>query len=106
MAEYILREAAKEELLSWARCINHPEHLMTADAMCVLDDIPAAEVEPVVHARWIKFYRTFFGVVVGEDTVCSNCHNEAEVLQAGGGCDFTPPRCPYCGAHMGGELDA
>ena len=28
MAEYIPRETAKEELLSWARCINHPEHLM------------------------------------------------------------------------------
>lgn len=49
MAEYIERAKAKEELLSWARCIKHPEHLMTEDAMCVLDGIPAADVVEVVH---------------------------------------------------------
>lgn len=47
MAEYIERSDAKEELLSWARCIKHPEHLMTEDAMCVLDGIPAADVVEV-----------------------------------------------------------
>ena len=48
MADYIERAKAKEELLSWARCIKHPEHLMTEDAMCVLDSIPAADVVEVV----------------------------------------------------------
>ena len=48
MAEYIERSKAKEELLSWARCIKHPEHLLTEDAMCVLDGIPAADVVEVV----------------------------------------------------------
>ena len=52
MSEYIEREAAKDELLSWAVCINHPEHLMREDAMDVLDSIPAADVSPVRHARW------------------------------------------------------
>lgn len=49
MAEYIEREKAKEELLSWAVCINHPEHLLREDALCVIDNIPAADVEVVVH---------------------------------------------------------
>lgn len=52
MAEYIEREAAEDELLSWAVCINHPEYLMREDAILVLDDIPAADVAPVVHGRW------------------------------------------------------
>ena len=47
MAEHIERAKAKEELLSWARCIKHPEHLMTEDAMCVLDSIPASDVVEV-----------------------------------------------------------
>ena len=60
MAEYIERAKAKEELLSWARCIKHPEHLMTEDAMCVLDSIPAADVVEVVRCgecRWYKHGR-------------------------------------------------
>lgn len=51
MAEYIDRAKAKEELLSWARCIKHPEHLMTEDAMCVLDGIPTADVVEVSELK-------------------------------------------------------
>lgn len=47
MAEYIEREAAKEELVSWARCINDPRYLLTEDAMCVLDGMIAADVVEV-----------------------------------------------------------
>ena len=42
--EYIEREAAKRELLSWAVSINHPEYLMRDDALHVIDSIPAADV--------------------------------------------------------------
>lgn len=42
--EYIEREAAKSELLSWAVCMNHPEYLMKDDALHVIDSIPAADV--------------------------------------------------------------
>ena len=65
---------------------------------------PAAAVEPVVNAKWITIYRTTFGSVTGVDTACSNCRKPAEVLQAGGGCEFISPRCPYCGAHMDGGV--
>lgn len=42
--EYIEREAAKRELLSWAVSINHPEYLIKDDALHVIDSIPAADV--------------------------------------------------------------
>ena len=47
--EYIEREAAKRELLSWAVCMNHPEYLMKDDALHVIDSIPAADAVPVVR---------------------------------------------------------
>ena len=42
--EYIEREAAKRELLSWAVCMNRPEYLMKDDALHVIDSMPAADV--------------------------------------------------------------
>ena len=56
MAEYIEREQVKDELLSWAVCIKHPEHLLKEDALCVIDAIPAADVVPVVRCKDCRFY--------------------------------------------------
>nr|MDY5755927.1 hypothetical protein [Eubacteriales bacterium] len=47
--EYIEREAAKSELLSWAVCMNHPEYLIKDDALHVIDSMPAADVVGVVR---------------------------------------------------------
>ena len=52
--EYIEREAAKRELLSWAVCMNHPEYLMRDDALHVIDSIPAADAVEVVRCRECK----------------------------------------------------
>ena len=49
--QYIEREAAKRELLSWAACMNHPEYLIKDDALHVIDSIPAADVAEVVRCR-------------------------------------------------------
>ena len=84
--EYIERSKVKEELLSWARCIKHPEHLLTEDAMCVLDNINAADVVEVVHGRWEA--RGFYG------HNCSVC---------GALNDIDTNYCPTCGARMDGE---
>ena len=54
--EYIEREAAKRELLSWAVCMNHPEYLIKDDALHVIDSIPAADVVKVVRCRDCKWY--------------------------------------------------
>lgn len=60
MAEYIEREQVKDELLSWAVCINHPEHLLKEDALCVIDAIPAADVVPVVRCEYCTCWKETF----------------------------------------------
>ena len=89
MADFVEREAVKEELLSWARCIKHPEHLMTEDAMSVLDAIPAADVVEVVHGRW------------GDPIKVDADNNGYKCSECG---EFGVPcwnYCPNCGARMG-----
>lgn len=54
--EYIEREAAKRELLSWAVCMNHPEHLMRDDVLHVIDSIPAADVVEVVRCKDCRYF--------------------------------------------------
>lgn len=58
--------------------------------------LPAADVEPIVHAHWEN--------VGGNDKVgyaygtCSHCRQEAWANY-----ELTS-RCPYCGAHMDEEV--
>lgn len=47
MAEYIERETAKRELTEWATNLKNPQTLVTDDALCVLDLIPATDVVPM-----------------------------------------------------------
>ena len=54
--EYIEREAAKRELLSWAVSINHPEYLIKDDALHVIDSIPAADAVEVVRCWECKYH--------------------------------------------------
>ena len=59
--EYIEREAAKSELLSWAVSLNHPEYLIKDDALHIIDSIPAADVveqeqESKPLNGWISVY--------------------------------------------------
>ena len=54
--EYIEREAAKSELLSWAVSINHPEYLIKDDALHIIDSFPAADVAPVVRCKDCKYH--------------------------------------------------
>ena len=54
--EYIEREAAKRELLSWAVSINHPEYLMRDDALHVIDSIPTADVVKVLRCKECKYF--------------------------------------------------
>ena len=96
MAEYIEREAAKDELLSWAVCINHPEHLMREDAIHVLDAIPAADVAQVVHGRWIRCE------YMDRTAKCSACNTHFTRFTVS---ESYPNYCPNCGANMDGDHD-
>ena len=94
MAEYVERSVAKEELLSWARCIKHPELLMTEDAMCVLDGIPAADVAEVVHGTWVWKHRHHGGFrkYTGVDEF-----GETHTITVDERSECDEPYCPYCG---------
>ena len=95
--EYIERAEAKAELLSLARCIKHPEHLMTEDAMCVLDGMKAADVVEVRQGEW----------VVGKDhgefgeAKCTACGGILLVKWSDRLSEYR--YCPNCGARMDGD---
>ena len=98
--EYIEREAAKRELLSWAVSMNHPEYLMKDDALHVIDSFPAADVAPVRHGRWI--------MGTGENGLqtghikCSRC---GEIVKYGYSLYGVHNFCNYCGAKMNDEVN-
>jgi len=98
MAEYIEREAAKKEFCLYFGSVSH-----AAIAVRLLDEIPAADVVPVVHGRWIKTDRGMREVVNTGEVVrfylhdCSVCGYHT----GNQGRDFN--FCPICGARMDGE---
>lgn len=96
MAEYIEREAVKERFakrLDWIKKDIHDEY---SGALCdgcetdmeLIDEIPAADVVPVVHARWID---DGSGIII-----CSECKRGYNLVPG-----FTH-YCPNCGAKMDG----
>lgn len=112
MSEYIDKQAFNDELaklIPWA--IESPmdnaymEGLNTAHN--VLLDFPAADVAPVVRARWIE-RGGYCGVVIA----CSACGNgifRGYSVFRPDGTFYTdesanPPYCPHCGAKMDVEL--
>ena len=89
MAEYIERDAVIDLI---TRRYENPE-ICTQE----INGIPAADVAPVVHGRWVS-------VAGKRDRICSRClHNEpyknadddAEVFEF----------CPHCGAKTDGGVD-
>lgn len=80
MAEYIEREAAIEATKhAWAKGIEPSQYL---------EDIPAADVAPVVHGRWI-YEPVEFSLV--KDIRCSVCRRYVQVPEN---------YCPDCCAMM------
>lgn len=102
MGEYIKREAAVKAVEKYGLTNGVVWGRHTGLAICIaseIAEIPAADVAPVVHARWVS-------VAGKRDRICSRClHNEpyknadddAEVFEF----------CPHCGAKMdGGDSNA
>lgn len=102
MAEYIERESAMllPELPKKYRHYQ-TDNLDDAyeqgwyDALCCLEHIPAVDVAPVVHGRWIyigKYGEYECSVCHGIDTDCSDYYSSHVVTEQ----DY----CPNCGARM------
>lgn len=90
MAEYIDKELAIEGM--WAG-LNGGTICGPEDTETFLRSLPAADVEPVVHAHWIKKVEIVRNQYA-RNYYCSNCIHEP--LEIG-------DRCPKCGAHMDEE---
>ena len=88
MAEYIDREEYCEK---HCRCSNE----YCDRASCPLWKAPAADVAPVVHARWVKDEE-------GEWS-CTNCRETVAICDSGRERTYRKPYCPNCGAKMDGE---
>lgn len=104
--EYIERETALEKVIE----VKHSDPELSGVVLhryikeIDLKDIPAAEVAPVVHGRWINFYNDF---TVAE---CDQCASQFEVTfdgEANGalwnGFKQFYKYCPNCGAKMDKE---
>ena len=102
MAEYIKREAAIAYIREQSEeCQKAFEELggesgIYADAYNDLAEdfysIPAADVAPVVHGRWVTHYRSGTSVTEGYVSTCCDMWNNRKS-------DY----CPHCGAKMDGE---
>lgn len=93
MDEYINRGTAIAKLTALE--VTEPNATMV-DAKRVLADIPAADVAPVVHGRWVTHYRSGTPVAEGYVSTCCDIWKKRK-----------SPYCPHCGAKMdGGDGDA
>ena len=76
-----------------------------ADLVDIFSEIPAADVAPVVHGRWISWEEAGNFVPSPDRHECSVCHDAAQVLV--NGFELLSDYCPNCGAKMdGGDSDA
>lgn len=109
-SDLISRAAAIEHMKSMAgcdACNNYAGVRCRAcpwdDAMDIVDELPAVDAAPVVHARWIEYPLClgYVGAYSEEHIVCSNCKSVWNII------DNDTERfkhCPNCGAKMdGGE---
>ncbi len=91
MAEYIARDLAIEVVAGMER----PNKYLTIQ---YLQEIKAADVEPVRHGRWVKH---------AGKLICSECKKYPPMKDESGGWRTYHewPCCPNCGAKMDGEVD-
>lgn len=109
MAEYIEREALREILDGWRDAHADVDDVhgcgLLEDVICEVDAQTAADVAPVVHARWISWEEAGNFVPSPDRHECSVCHDAAQVLV--NGFELLSDYCPNCGAKMdGGDSDA
>lgn len=101
MAEYIKREAAIREIeqinpvdygAMWDYEAHHYAGECLRDCKEAIENIPAADVAPVIHARWVKDEE-------GEWS-CTNCRETVAICDSGRERTYRKPYCPNCGAKM------
>lgn len=87
MGDYIERDALKEKF--WGACKNC---LSEDDIADLIDDMPAADVAPVVHGRWENGHPSeYIDDFVWDCSVCQHSNPDLSLY------------CPNCGAKMDSE---
>ena len=105
MTKYIELEALKNRFakrLVWLKKDIHDEYSLGLHDGCeydtkLIDEIPAADVAPVRHGRWIE--RRTLHAMGGISAKCSVCAKSVQYL--GNPLKY----CPNCGAKMDGGAD-
>lgn len=104
MAKYVELEALKERFakrLVWLKRDVHNEYSLGLYHGCeydthLIDEIPAADVVPVVHGRWIRPHWKNSNYCCD----CSECGGEAMHREYQWNKNGVYPICPNCGAMM------
>ena len=92
MAECIEREAALRAVQGQRSPCRSPAQNRMLDCLkAAVIRIPAADVAPVVHGRWVTHYRSGTPVAEGYVSTCCDMWNNRKS-------DY----CPNCGAKMDG----
>ena len=106
MSDYIEREAVLAYPIRKDKCdrkhANKHFILGIESVIEFVEDLPAADVAPVRHGRWIEDERTYPGPGL-KNNLCSACGEVAGAWKEG----LEPGRkwayCPNCGARMDKE---
>lgn len=95
--EYIERQAVIDLLKGAGEESGSPVVDIELMIEAVQDDISAADVAPIIHAKW-EMGRVYVNGCEGsgeEKAFCSHCNQSNK--------QYTPPYCPHCGAKMDEE---
>jgi hypothetical protein len=102
MDDYIERAAAVTACdKQYRECLRKSDFCGDTVAWNICADIkaiPAADVAPVVHWRWISWEKAGNFVPSPDRHECSVCHDAAQVLV--NGFELLSDYCPNCGAKM------
>lgn len=88
MIDHLSRQAAIIEMMD--NNVDHVQGIDGREIVQILEDIPAADVVPVIHARWIK---------TEDGAECEKCGREAVYQIVDDHWEYEP-FCPHCGAIM------
>lgn len=106
MAEYIKLEALKDFPIRKNRCDKERanEHFIFGieTVLEYAENLPAADVAPVVHGRWVSPHWKNSDYCCN----CSECGGEAMHREYQWNSKGIYPICPNCGARMDGDSDA
>lgn len=94
MAEYIEREVAIQAFLAEKPDAHYPGWYAG-----LLEELPAADVAPVVHGRWVSPHWNNSNYCCN----CSECGEEAMHKEYRWNSKGIYPICPNCGARMDGD---